>query len=255
MKNNLSEGISMEKEKWQLVWDVGRDSEGTVVTGNLSELHTLLITGMNEKERVSGIDSVLQSIISGRTPEEVELLLIDISGCLKLYDNSPYLRGRMIDNTEEAVFALKGMFYEIRHRHMLMGKVKALCFEDYKQKEDRLHNHGGTQGKMKQTVIVVSDLADLLKQNKEEAEESFVRIAQLGRQSGIHLLAASSNTSLEVLSGLIMANMCNCISYKLPTAVDSRSVIETAGAEKLSGNSDFFYKPGWDNKAVLLQGV
>jgi S-DNA-T family DNA segregation ATPase FtsK/SpoIIIE len=225
-----------------LRFDVGADTSGAVVTADLTKAPHLLIAGATG----SGKSVMIHNIVAGLLEQNPRLILIDLKMVeLAPYDGLPQLLVPVIFEAKQAAKALKWATYEMDRRYRLLLSAKVRDIDAYNEDADE---------RLDPIVIVIDELADLMLSD-EEIEEPIVRLAQKARAAGIHLVLATQRPSVDVVTGLIKANVPSRIAFTTASHIDSRTIIDTAGAESLNGRGDMLYKPPDRPKPIRLQGV
>ena len=226
---------------------LGRASGGDDVVFDLAKMPHLLVAGATGSGKSFCLNAIVSCLITEKSPSQLRLLLVDPKRVeLTPYNGIPHLMAPVIVETDTVVGYLKGLIREMFDRYRRMEEVGVRNIEAYnKQMPD----------KMPFLCVVVDELADLMMTAAFDVEQSLCRLAQLGRATGIHLIIATQRPSVDVVTGLIKANFPSRISFSVTSQVDSRTILDTAGAEKLLGRGDMLYQPLDANKPTRVQGV
>lgn len=234
-----------------LTFAVGKDIGGEPVVGNVSKLPHLLIAGTTGSGKSVCINSLIISLLYKSDPEDVKLIMIDPKMVeLGVYNGIPQLYIPVVTDPKKAAGALQWAVTEMLKRYRLFSEVgvrQISTYNDYLVKNDR--------PKLPSIVIVIDELADLMMVASKEVEDSICRIAQLGRAAGMHLIVATQRPSADVITGLMKANIPSRIAFAVSSALESRIILDCAGAEKLIGNGDMLYAPIGGGKPLRVQGA
>lgn len=252
----LKEMLKEVPEKYansKLLFAIGRNLSGEPIYGEIDKLIHLGVFGSTGSGKSSGINSLLVSLIMRTKPEEVKLLLIDPKKVeFTPYSEVPHLIGPIITDPHEASNALKVIIEEMDRRYELFANAGVRNIKGYNQKI--IENQEENLVKLPYIVVIIDELADLMLVAAKEVEASIQRITQLARAAGIHLVLATQRPSVDVLTGVIKANIPSRIAYAVSSAVDSRTMIDQQGAERLLGAGDMLYLPTGSSSPVRLQG-
>lgn len=227
---------------------IGKDSKGDVVYGNIQEMPHLLVAGATGSGKSMFINSLLLSLLYKRTPEDIQMILIDPKKVeLSNYSNSNHLYLPVIHDTDDAIDALTIALEEMKARYQTLNEKGYRNITEYNQNEPR---------KMPLLVIVIDELAELMmtRDRKQETEELICRLAQMARAVGIHLIVATQRPSVDVITGLIKANIPSRVAFAVSSGVDSRTIIDTQDAKDLLGAGDMIYVDSMNNKR-RIQGA
>ena len=226
---------------------LGKDSSGETIVIDLTKMPHLLIAGATGSGKSVCINTIVSGLITQKSPAEIRLLLIDPKRVeLTPYNGIPHLLTKVVVETDAVVGFLKGTIREMLDRYRLLEESGVRNIEAYNKK---------TKSQMPYLLIVVDELADLMMSAAFDVEQSICRLAQLGRATGIHLIVATQRPSVDVVTGLIKANFPSRISFGVTAQVDSRTILDTGGAEKLLGKGDMLYLPINASKPSRIQGV
>lgn len=235
---------------------LGMDISGMPKLLNLAELPHVLIAGATGAGKSSCINSIVTSLLMRATPDDVRLILVDPKRVeLGQYDDVPHLLTRVITNPKKANDALKWVVAEMDRRYDLLNEAKVRDIEGYRHKLDR--EEIGPEGfdRFPYIVVVIDELNDLMMVSGREVEESVVRIAQMARAVGIHLVIATQRPSVDVITGVIKANIPSRLAFSVASQTDSRVIIDSAGAEKLIGMGDMLVVTAKEPRAQRIQGA
>jgi DNA segregation ATPase FtsK/SpoIIIE-like protein len=226
---------------------LGKDSSGETIVIDLTKMPHLLIAGATGSGKSVCINTIVSGLITQKSPAEIRLLLIDPKRVeLTPYNGIPHLLTKVVVETDAVVGFLKGTIREMLDRYRLLEESGVRNIEAYNKK---------TKSQMPYLLVVVDELADLMMSAAFDVEQSICRLAQLGRATGIHLIVATQRPSVDVVTGLIKANFPSRISFGVTAQVDSRTILDTGGAEKLLGKGDMLYLPINASKPSRIQGV
>ena len=235
------------KKRAHLPIALGRGSGGESVSFDLAKMPHLLVAGATGSGKSVCLNAIVSCMIMEKTPVELRLLLIDPKRVeLTPYNGVPHLLAPVVVETDSVVGYLKGLIREMFDRYRRMEEVGVRNIEAYNNK---------MPDKMPFLCVVVDELADLMMTAAFDVEQSLCRLAQLGRATGIHLIIATQRPSVDVVTGLIKANFPSRISFGVTSQVDSRTILDTAGADKLLGRGDMLYLPIDASKPARVQNV
>ena len=226
---------------------LGKASGGETVVIDLAKMPHLLIAGATGAGKSVCLNAIISCLILERSPAEMRLLLIDPKRVeLTPYNGIPHLLTPVVVETDKVVGLLKGLIREMLDRYRRMEEVGVRNIESYNRKMD---------DKMPLLVVAIDELADLMMSAAFDVEQCLCRLAQLGRATGIHLIIATQRPSVDVVTGLIKANFPSRISFGVTSQIDSRTILDTMGAEKLLGRGDMLYLPLEASRPARVQGV
>lgn len=232
---------------------LGLDISGAPVVTDLQKMPHGLIAGATGSGKSVCINSILVSLLYKAKPEEVRLLLVDPKMVeLAPYNHIPHLVTPVITDAKEATAALKWAVEEMERRYEEFAKTGVREIKRYNQKMEEEQHY---KNKMPYIVVVIDELADLMMVSPQEVEEAICRIAQKARACGIHLLLATQRPSVDVITGLIKANVPTRTAFAVSSAIDSRTILDMSGAERLLGRGDMLFMENGSNKAVRIQGT
>lgn len=245
----MMETTEYSKEKSGLKIALGRDVSGKSMVADLAKMPHLLIAGATGAGKSVGLNSFLISFLYNNSPKELKFIMIDPKQVeLSTYNGLPHLLTPVITDPEKAATALRWAVAEMNRRYKVCAEAGHRNIADYNA--DRK-----TAEKMPKIVIVIDELADLMMQAQKEVEASICRIAQMARAVGMHLIVATQRPSVDVITGLIKANIPARIAFTVASGVDSRTILDTNGAEDLLGMGDMLYLSGTMGKPVRIQGI
>ena len=247
----LIDSDEFRNQKSKLGFPVGKNIEGKIVTGDIAKMPHLLIAGTTGSGKSVFTNSIIMSILYNASPDEVKLILVDPKQVeFPVYNGIPHLLIPVVTEARKAAGALGWAVTEMMKRYKLFSDNGVRDLGDYnefvKDKEG--------MSPLPKIVIIVDELADLMMAAPKEVEESICRIAQLARAAGMHLIIATQSPRVDIVTGLIKANIPSRVALKVSNQVDSRVILDEGGAEKLLGNGDLLYKPVGVGKPVRIQG-
>ena len=248
---DLIESTEFHNSKSNLAFAVGKDLSGQVVISDIAKMPHLLIAGATGSGKSVCINTIIMSILYKAHPEDVKLILIDPKVVeLSVYNGIPHLLLPVVTDPKQASASLHWGVSEMEDRYKKFADAGVRDLKGYNEKaaEDP------TITKLPQVVIIVDELADLMMVAGKEVEESICRLAQLARAAGIHLIIATQRPSVDVITGLIKANMPSRIAFSVSSGIDSRTILDSNGAEKLLGKGDMLFFPQGMNKPSRVQG-
>ena len=257
---DLIESSTFEKFKSRLAFAVGKDIGGKTVVTDLAKMPHLLIAGATGSGKSVCINTLIMSILYKASPEEVKLIMVDPKMVeLSIYNGIPHLLIPVVTDPKKASGALNWAVAEMTNRYKKFTETGVRNIEGYNKKVKELQKSGEidpeTIKKMPQIVIIIDELADLMMVAPGEVEDAIVRLSQLARAAGIHLVIATQRPSVNVITGLIKANVPSRIAFSVSSGVDSRTIIDMNGAEKLLGKGDMLFYPAGYSKPVRVQGA
>ncbi len=245
-----NENLNKNSDKYNLPAPLGQGMDGKPVIIDLSKMPHLLVAGSTGSGKSVFINSIIAGLLSTKKPEDVRMILIDPKRVeLTPYSKIPHLYTEdVIVDTEKAVSVLSATVEEMMMRFKILEKVGVKNISDFNKKMKNSH-------KMWNILVVIDELADLMLQAGSEIERLIVRLAQLGRATGIHLVVATQRPSVDVVTGLIKANFPSRVSFAVMSQIDSRTVLDSVGAEKLIGKGDMLFSPIDNAQMSRIQGV
>lgn len=236
-----------------LTFAIGKDITGRVVCANMQKLTHLLVAGSTGSGKSVCLNSIILSIIYKASPEDVKIVLIDPKRVeFSSYEALPHLiMPKIVCDTQKAISTLSWAVDEMEKRFEILGNARVKNIDEYNQTNDVV---SGKKRKMPFIVIIVDELADLMMTGKKEVEDKVCRLAQKARAAGIHLILATQRPSVDVITGLIKSNFPSRISFSVTSAVDSMTILDRVGAEKLLGKGDMLYFPNGAKDPARIQG-
>ena len=239
------------KAKSKSSFAVGKDIGGNCIVGNIAKLPHMLIAGTTGSGKSVCMNSIIISILYKASPDDVKLIMVDPKMVeLGIYNSIPHLLIPVVTDPKKAAGSLQWAVTEMMRRYKAMSDAGVRDLESYNSIME--HEEGGK--KLPQVVVIIDELADLMLVAAKEVEESICRIAQMGRASGIHLIIATQRPSADVITGLMKANIPSRIAFAVASAMESRIILDTQGAEKLVGKGDMLYAPIGSGKPKRVQG-
>ncbi len=238
------------KAKSKSSFAVGKDIGGTCIVGNIAKLPHMLIAGTTGSGKSVCMNSIIISLLYKASPDDVKLIMIDPKMVeLGIYNSIPHLLIPVVTDPKKAAGSLQWAVTEMMRRYKAMSDAGVRDLESYNAIME--HEDGN---KIPQVVVIIDELADLMLVAAKEVEESICRIAQMGRASGIHLVIATQRPSADVITGLMKANIPSRIAFAVASAMESRIILDTQGAEKLVGKGDMLFAPIGSGKPMRVQG-
>ena len=241
-----------------LSFAVGKDIGGQLVIADIAKMPHVLIAGATGSGKSVCINTLIMSILYKAHPDDVKMIMIDPKVVeLNIYNGIPHLMIPVVTDPKKASAALAWGVEEMTERYKKFADAGVRDLKGYNQKavQGESDNEGQPMKKMPQIVIIVDELADLMMVASKEVEESICRLAQLARAAGIHLIIATQRPSVDVITGLIKANMPSRIAFSVSSGIDSRTILDANGAEKLLGKGDMLFFPQGYSKPARVQGA
>jgi S-DNA-T family DNA segregation ATPase FtsK/SpoIIIE len=230
---------------------LGRDISGRVQTADLTKMPHLLIAGSTGSGKSVAINGIITSILMRAKPHEVKLMMIDPKMVeLNVYNGIPHLLTPVVTNPRKAAQALQKVVKEMEERYEKFAATGVRNITGYNDLED-----GENRPILPFIVVIVDELADLMMVASNEVEDAIIRLAQMARAAGIHMILATQRPSVDVITGIIKANVPSRMAFAVSSGVDSRTIIDGNGAEKLLGRGDMLYLPMGENKPIRVQGA
>lgn len=256
----LVESENFKKAKSKISFAVGMDISGQVITTDIAKMPHLLIAGSTGSGKSVCINTLIMSILFKARPEEVKLIMVDPKMVeLTCYNGIPHLLIPVVTDPKKAAGALNWAVEEMTRRYQLFADTGVRNLTGYNEKVADALASGGVDPekltKLPQIVVIVDELADLMMVAHGEVEDAIVRLSQLARAAGIHLVIATQRPSVDVITGLIKANVPSRIAFAVSSGVDSRTILDMNGAEKLLGKGDMLFYPTGFPKPVRVQGA
>ena len=248
---DVLESHEFTQHKSSVAFAVGKDIAGNNIIGNIAKLPHVLIAGTTGSGKSVCTNSLIVSLLYKSTPDEVRFIMVDPKMVeLAPYNGIPHLLIPVVTDPKKAAGALQWAVYEMMKRYKLFSERNVKDLAGY----NALAAADETLKKLPSVVVVIDELADLMLVAAKEVENSICRIAQMGRASGIHLVIATQRPSADVITGLMKANIPSRIAFAVASAMESRIILDTAGAEKLVGKGDMLYAPLGQGKPKRVQG-
>ena len=259
MFRDLIENQEFTQARSKIAFAVGKNLAGQVIVSDIAKMPHLLIAGATGSGKSVCINTLIMSILYKATPEEVKLIMIDPKVVeLSAYQGIPHLLIPVVTDPKQASSALNWAVMEMGERYKKFAEVNVRNLAGYNEKvEESMKNGMESEDfkKLPQIVIIVDELADLMMVAPGEVEDAIVRLSQLARAAGIHLVIATQRPSVNVITGLIKANVPSRIAFSVSSGVDSRTIIDMNGAEKLLGKGDMLFYPSGYQKPIRVQGA
>ncbi len=253
----LLQGDSFEKAKSPVTFAVGKDIAGKVIVTDIAKMPHLLIAGATGSGKSVCINTLIMSILYKSNPNDVKLIMIDPKVVeLSVYNGIPHLFCPVVTDPKEAAASLNWAVREMMERYNKFKELGVRNIQGYNDKIKTVENaaEAGYE-KMPLLVIIVDEFADLMMVASKEVEDAVCRLAQLARAAGIHLILATQRPSVNVITGIIKANIPSRIAFSVSSAIDSRTILDKGGAEKLLGKGDMLFFPSGYSEPVRLQGA
>ena len=236
----------------KLAFALGKDIAGKCVVGDLATMPHMLIAGATGSGKSVCINTLIVSLLYKYSPKDVKLLMVDPKVVeLSVYNGVPHLLIPVVTDPKKAAAALNWAVNEMNKRYKLFAEASVRNIESY----NSLFDKGIIEEKLPYTVIIVDELADLMMACPNDVEDYICRLAQMARAAGMHLIIATQRPSVDVITGVIKANIPSRISFAVSSGIDSRTILDQTGAEKLLGKGDMLYYPIGENKPIRVQGA
>lgn len=257
----LLESDEFKKHPSKLAFAVGKDIGGQTIVADLAKMPHLLIAGQTGSGKSVGINTMIMSLLYHSSPEDVKLIMVDPKVVeLSVYNGIPHLLIPVVTDPKKAAGALNWAVAEMTERYKKFADCNVRDLKGYNARIKKIEEAGDVPAeeipnKLPQIVIIIDELADLMMVASNEVEDAICRLAQLARAAGIHLVIATQRPSVNVITGVIKANVPSRIAFSVASGVDSRTIIDMNGAEKLLGNGDMLFYPSGYPKPVRVQGA
>lgn len=241
----------------KLLVSLGRDVTGQAIAAELNKMPHLLVAGSTGSGKSVCINGIIVSLLMRAKPSEVKMMMIDPKMVeLSVYNGIPHLLAPVVTDPRKAAQALQKVVSEMERRYDLFSHSGTRNIEGYNEYID-ISNEGAMekQPNLPYIVVIVDELADLMMVASSEVEDAITRLAQMARAAGIHLIIATQRPSVDVITGIIKANIPSRIAFAVSSAVDSRTILDMGGAERLLGRGDMLYLPAGASKPVRVQGA
>lgn len=255
---DLLESREFKEFPSNLAFAVGKDIGGQTVVADIAKMPHMLIAGATGSGKSVCINTLIMSILYKAHPDDVKLIMVDPKVVeLSVYNGIPHLLIPVVTDPKKASAALQWGVAEMTDRYKKFADYNVRDLKGYNKKVESMREGGDGEApaKMPQIVIIVDELADLMMVSPGEVEESICRLAQLARAAGIHLIIATQRPSVDVITGLIKANMPSRVAFSVSSGVDSRTILDMNGAEKLLGKGDMLFYPQGYSKPARVQGA
>uniref|UniRef100_UPI0040560765 DNA translocase FtsK 4TM domain-containing protein n=1 Tax=Acetatifactor sp. TaxID=1872090 RepID=UPI0040560765 len=255
---DLFESKEFKEFDSNIAFAVGKDIAGKVVVADIAKMPHMLIAGATGSGKSVCINTLIMSILYKAHPDDVKLIMVDPKVVeLSVYNGIPHLLIPVVTDPKKASAALHWGVSEMEDRYRKFADFNVRDLKGYNKKVESMRENGDetAPAKMPQIVIIVDELADLMMVCPGEVEESICRLAQLARAAGIHLIIATQRPSVDVITGLIKANMPSRVAFSVSSGVDSRTILDMNGAEKLLGKGDMLFYPQGYTKPARIQGA
>ena len=246
------DSAEFSKAKSKSSFAVGKDIGGSCIVGNIAKLPHMLIAGTTGSGKSVCMNSIIISLLYKASPDDVKLIMVDPKMVeLGIYNGIPHLLIPVVTDPKKAAGSLQWAVTEMMRRYKALSDAGVRDLESYNAIIESQHTDGK---KLPQVVVIIDELADLMLVAAKEVEESICRIAQMGRAAGIHLVIATQRPSADVITGLMKANIPSRIAFAVASAMESRIILDTQGAEKLVGKGDMLFAPIGCGKPRRVQG-
>lgn len=242
-----------------LIVPLGKDVSGNIIEANITKMPHLLIAGSTGSGKSVAINTIITGILMKAKPSEVKLILIDPKMVeLNVYNGVPHLLIPVVTDARRAAGALQKAVKEMERRYKLFAETSHRNIGEYNADVDKFNETAEDDQKMERLpyiVVIVDELSDLMMVAGHEVEAAIVRLAQMARAAGLHIIIATQRPSVDVITGLIKANIPSRMAFAVSSGVDSRTILDSVGAEKLLGRGDMLFQPIGKSKPVRLQGA
>ena len=239
-------------DKSLLAVGLGKDIMGTVKWAEINATPHLLIAGATGSGKSVCINCIIASILMRTKPDEVKLVMVDPKKVeLSMYNGVPHLLTPVVTDPKKASIALKNIVVEMERRYQVFEDTKCKNISSY----NKMCETNTDYVKMPYIVFIIDELADLMLVAAKDVEDSIMRITQMARAAGIHLIVATQRPSTDVITGVVKANIPSRISFAVSSSIDSRTILDQTGAEKLLGKGDMLFKPMGENVPIRIQGA
>jgi len=254
---SILEASPSNKPDEKLVVGLGRDIAGEAKLTKLNKMPHLLVAGSTGSGKSVCINSIIVSILMRAKPHEVKMMMIDPKMVeLSVYNGIPHLLAPVVTDARKASEALKKVVSEMERRYDLFSHTGTRNIEGYNKHIDRFNEENGEKHPhLPFIIVIVDELADLMLVAAGDVEDSIMRLAQMARAAGIHLIIATQRPSVNVITGVIKANIPSRIAFAVSSQIDSRTILDTGGAERLLGRGDMLFLPSGESKPVRVQGA
>ena len=255
----IMETIPKSMDDSKLLVTLGKNIMGKPITCEINKTPHLLVAGSTGSGKSVCINSIIVSILMRTKPDEVKLVLVDPKKVeLSMYNGVPHLLAPVVTDPKKANIALKKIVVEMERRYDVFeasGTKNIAGYNAYVEKKNKSLDEAGQMKKMPFIVVIIDELADLMLVAAKEVEDSIMRITQMARAAGIHLIVATQRPSTDVITGVVKANIPSRISFAVSSGIDSRTILDRVGAEKLLGKGDMLFLPQGENTPIRVQGT
>lgn len=255
----ILESVPKNMEDSKLLVTLGKDIMGKPIFCEINKTPHLLVAGSTGSGKSVCINSMLVSILMRAKPDEVKLVLVDPKKVeLSMYNGVPHLLTPVVTDPRKANLVLKKIVAEMDRRYDLFeqsGTKNIAGYNTYIEKKNKTKDEYGKINKLPYIVVIIDELADLMLVAAKEVEDSIMRITQMARAAGIHLIVATQRPSTDVITGVVKANIPSRISFAVSSSIDSRTILDMTGAEKLLGKGDMLFRPQGENVPLRVQGT
>lgn len=255
----ILETVPKSMDDSKLLVTLGKNIMGKPIYCEINKTPHLLVAGSTGSGKSVCINSIITSILMRTKPDEVKLVLVDPKKVeLSMYNGVPHLLAPVVTDPRKANIALKKIVSEMERRYDLFeasGTKNIAGYNAYIEKKNKNTDEAGQIKKMPFIVVIIDELADLMLVAAKEVEDSIMRITQMARAAGIHLIVATQRPSTDVITGVVKANIPSRISFAVSSSIDSRTILDMTGAEKLLGKGDMLFLPQGENTPVRVQGT
>ncbi len=255
----IMEKIPKEKENSKLLVTLGKSIMGSPVFCEINKTPHLLVAGSTGSGKSVCINSIIVSILMRTKPDEVKLVLVDPKKVeLSMYNGVPHLMAPVVTDPKKANIALKKIVVEMENRYDIFSNNGVKNIEGYNNMIEKKNANLSEEEKLRKMpfiVVIIDELADLMLVAAKEVEDSIMRITQMARAAGIHLIVATQRPSTDVITGVVKANIPSRISFAVSSQIDSRTILDMGGAEKLLGKGDMLFLPMGENTPLRVQGT
>jgi len=249
--------IPPNMENAKILFSLGKDIMGRNCCADMAKMPHLLVAGSTGSGKSVCINSFIASILIRMRPDECKLVLVDPKKVeLSNYNGIPHLMCPVVSDPKKASIALQKIVAEMERRYDTFSEKNVKNISGYNDWVEKQNNKAGTEveKKMPYIVVIIDELADLMLVAAKEVEDSIMRITQMARAAGIHLIVATQRPSTDVITGVVKANIPSRISFAVASGIDSRTILDQTGAEKLLGKGDMLYLPMGENAPIRIQG-
>ena len=259
--DKLKSDIDSNPNKYRndILMALGKDIKGDIIKYPINKTPHMLVAGATGSGKSVCINCILASILMTKKPDEVRLILVDPKKVeLSMYNGIPHLLCPVVTDPKKAASALQKVVSEMEHRYDLFEERKVKNIESYNELVEKENKHRREEDKLHRLpyyVVVVDELSDLMMVASKEVEDAIMRITQMARAAGIHLIIATQRPSTDVITGVIKANIPTRVAFAVSSGIDSRTILDMQGAEKLLGRGDMLFLPQGENAPTRIQGA